>query len=1716
MKPEIQVKDRRHQRRQRAIALVIVLAMVSMMTIFMLAIFSVSRTEHASSVKYADGQNAKELADMAVNVVMAQIWDGTQRTASNPALWASQPGAIRRYNPNGAFHSGYKLYSSSQMQVTGAETQMIADVPPSDWASQSGVYADINEPVIRPDADGDGVPEIIYPILDPRAYLGANNPDSIEGFSYESGFSGVVPAASLTDLNARLPMPVQWLYILKNGQMGTLSGSGGTSRFVPASSGADSEPSEDNPIVGRIAFWTDDEACKININTAGEPTPWMVPTFLHERDFYFAHFQPMSHEYQRFPGHPATIAMSTVLFPNQPMDLYSYGQLDAGAGYHQILTRKERIFDVMPKINFGGSRAGTVAFWRASDTIVLQEQSSDAAKSVNLLNSINERLYASVDELMFSQQYGGGGSSKRRLIQDDSSVRTRFQAQSGSSGNSAIFTNQRQLERARFFLTAHSRVPEVNMFGQPRVAIWPVAHEGRGPDYRTGYDNLIAFCSSLGTTPAARNANSYYFRRQDYSSPTTDINLPRNMALLNMLVETMGKMMPGGATFTTKYNSGDAAQIMVQIFDYIRSTNLYDGFLAVPREQLVGDGTATGGLEEYRFEYYNTPANRGRFSPASDATNGYADGAFYAYKPPYRTYTPSRMSRMTGNRGVSGQQRTERAVEYSFPGHGSVVPSKSPYGPYRGMGRFPTLTEVGFHFICSADGNPDKGSFSIANRGADGDTKVPWVGHIQAAAQWTPNAPHFQGGRTAAKMKPLRAGTENEIGKALSARAVSSGNRINNEGFLDGERLYWYSNFPPDPLAGAYGTTGGGNPPTGPLTSRSTHPGMNPKNWNRSLPSYNPNTQDLQKISPLRPGMKRVQGQINLELCVPMLGYGPVHPELSIVVTGMKDLTLNGVPLFGEETPDVMVWKSGLDLYHVADNVGTFTSGGYVDAASISYGRRTRLGVRESEGGWQDPAYDISAGSAGNPHLGLRNYDLATRFVTVEGDRMEFGGAPLTFRIYAGHVTTGEPLQTIQVNPPSNVRLPVPELVTISTDYRRMRNTSGTLVTQRRIHAPEWWSLSWRGVFENPGINALDETGNPSDANPMGGRLRNWTAGTYGSDRVALATTATGGSNVPRGTALVFGYDPLSTNHSNPLLVPYNGYHRQDNNASVNIADDVTGDDVVDTKWGDRQGVSYINPGPLRDCRGQDVMFSMVPGHSDVRHIMAMTNVPANLWIPHPMLASMQEQASGSGSNAQRIYFAHNIGRANANANPGYHRGDNNTRLRLVPFANYAAAHVPDVPMDMGVIAQAAQYGDFDNGFGGARDGAWLNKPDEGNAGVSWISMNNETGESGTRRIPTAYFQEEDRGADAGDAYMTPNRMVPSPGMFGSLPSRVIGQQPWRTLLFRPSTPQATSQTNHPGAAPYQGGIAPADHYIMDLFWMPVVEPYAISETFSSAGKININYQIVPFNHIRRATGMHAVLKGEMLAAIPTIDGGRYLGYPPAVHTTRPNQNVGTQGYHYRQPWTDLPAGRLTSPYPINSIQAGLKFWHREIEAGNAANGTLTQFDSRFNHSGADGTPTGAHGLFRTASQICEIYLIPKAVAGQGPDADGSDPGRYNVADMKNADAAGAMAFWARRQLTGDNTRERPYANIYGKISAQSNTFRVFYKAQTIRKARSVAANEFDVSRDRVTSEYRGSTLIERKLDANADYPDYATSSSAPSLDTYYRFRVLETKRFAP
>ncbi|HEY1051044.1 MAG TPA: Verru_Chthon cassette protein A, partial [Prosthecobacter sp.] len=480
----------------------------------------------------------------------------------------------------------------------------------------------------------------------------------------------------------RLPMPVEWIYVLEDGTTGALDAAG---TFV--SSEAAIQPSATNPIVGRIAFWTDDESSKININTASEPTFFAPPYFYHKRDSQWANFPGSGSEYQRYPGHPATVALSAVLAPGLNLD-----PMAQGVNVDNIVEIKENIYDLIPKIGVGGSKSGTRPF--VLDDFSAGNGEEPPAQMVDTTASRLERLFASVDEMLFKDGAFTPATGREAA---------RY-AMPGGDGK--VLFDHDTLERSRFFLTAHSRSPDFSSSGLPRISMWPVADEGRGPDYRTNFDNMIALCSTLGSgATGSQIAKSYIFRRAQAHHATHDVTgssssfapsqgLRRNSQLLDYLYAQMtGLDFPAtsalGASrnFGTKYGVDNAAQLCVQFFDYIRSTNLYDGVLARENDGIDGE------------------------SPTSTALYTLNDNK----EGTYRTYTNHRVSRKaSGNINDGTQTRLGNDVLSDdakvFPGHGQVTPAVWQKGSnsYRGFGRMFTLSEVGFNFICTADGKNDE------------------------------------------------------------------------------------------------------------------------------------------------------------------------------------------------------------------------------------------------------------------------------------------------------------------------------------------------------------------------------------------------------------------------------------------------------------------------------------------------------------------------------------------------------------------------------------------------------------------------------------------------------------------------------------------------------------------------------------------------------------------------------------------------------------------------------------------------------------------------------------------------------------------------------------------------------------------------------------------------------------------------------------------------
>ena len=482
----------------RGVALVIVLSMIVLVLIITLSFFTRMVTERSASSGSIYAVETENLAASTVATVESLIGLATTETTEANGFglayaWASQPGMIRTFENDGRLRTAYKLYSAPDL--ISNSVSLIADLPPNTWASDVSVWSDLNEP-----AEGLGG-RMIFPIAHPPSSV------PVAGFSVTSGSS---PSAA-----DRLPMPVRWLYVLQNGGMVSASGNGTTATV----SGATLL----NPIVGRVAFWTDDDTSKVNINTASEGTFWNTPRTNSNQDRNLGKFQPARNQFQAYPGHPSTTSLSTI-FPN--------------------LTR-DQIYSFNPRILAGGSNNGTAV---APNTFPALQ----AAK--------RDRLYSTVDELLLTPER----ASQTGLVRED-------------------------IEKARFFLTARSRAPELNLFGYPRVAVWPLHRLGPNNvaslTHTTLLDRLIAYCAQVQTSNDVKYP--YFFQREIAASTSNDVGIPRNVQLLNYLSNLTGHGYPAfGGNFLTKY-AADRNQILLEIFDYTRIINLSDDNIPVPTDRFT-------------------------------------------------------------------------------------------------------------------------------------------------------------------------------------------------------------------------------------------------------------------------------------------------------------------------------------------------------------------------------------------------------------------------------------------------------------------------------------------------------------------------------------------------------------------------------------------------------------------------------------------------------------------------------------------------------------------------------------------------------------------------------------------------------------------------------------------------------------------------------------------------------------------------------------------------------------------------------------------------------------------------------------------------------------------------------------------------------------------------------------------------------------------------
>lgn len=417
--------------------------------------------------------------------------------------------------------------------------------------------------------------------------------------------------------------------------------------------------------------------------------------------------------------------------------------------------------------------------------------------------------------------------------------------------------------------------------------------------------------------------------------------------------------------------------------------------------------------------------------------------------------------------------------------------------------------------------------------------------------------------------------------------------------------------------------------------------------------------------------------------------------------------------------------------------------------------------------------------------------------------------------------------------------------------------------------------------------------------------------------------------------------------------------------------------------------------------------------------------------------------------------------------------------------AGYPGIMNPDLPAEInGVLNSLGQPGDWDTGPFVLRDGPYCNKADEGTKphSVGGADITPYLGDD---------YQHQDYQLQ-GTTFFSPNRQIPSAVMFGSLPTGVLANKPWQTLLFRPAkyylpggTGQPGNSIEHPGSARY----GPPDHLMLDLFWMPVVEPYAISEPFATSGKINLNHQIVPFTNIRRDTGLRAVLKSVKITAM------------------NPNQPVsnGDQPYIYNYKSMST-AGKNSGNNGAWGVIA-----RRSIDLDN----TLKQITDRLDRNKP----------FVSASEICDIPLIPRdvpLVSGLPAPMKPHVPAGFSAStSLSNFDST-LKTFWDQHKLTGDNALEKPYAYIYPRLTTRSNSYTVHVRVQTLRKNSADSGKYvFRNARDQVSGEFRGSFLLDRYLDPNlanlVDINGNPTAETDPNAALGpYRFRVVSSKQFTP
>lgn len=1528
--PETLKPSRFFAKDRRGVALVTVLTVMALTTILVLTFFSLATSEHRASNTYSQGLQAQQVGEQAVNMVIAQIREATVRPSSEKTVaWASQPGAIRTWQFNGSEHDAYKLYSDDKM-VTDDWGDFQNDFQDArNWTSQPEHFVDLNEPVIRGE-------KVYYPIVHPLASteptwpnrLGDDN-NGVEGFRYNEGTDKISDfgpvgkkAADLANSQGHVAMPVRWIYQLADGTLGVLKDQGsGFDAFEGTT-----EPSALNPIVARFAFWADDETAKLNMNVHAGGLAWDIPKAGGELDMAMGKFQPAQKEYQRYPGHPATTHLIPALAP---------GVLDIVNDRDAM----EMLFEVVPRIVGGGSESGT----RVINT--------RDPKEMNGLIPDTEPLFPSLDDVIMRAD------------------RTPHEFPDARGKPIPADEMSEYLERAKFFVTVSSRAPETNMFNKPRIAIWPIYNfktDNEYENYLTTFDRLIHFCSSMGvhSGPGAHDRYEYIFKRQWADSSTDDYEkIDRNKELYNYLLYLMGEKVPGyGVSFIEKYGKENSAQLITQIFDYIRTTNLHDDTL---------------------FKDFTDAFVKDNVSE-------------------HLTYTNPRDVDEKG---------------FGHKGHGQVSPIsiEAELGgakiPTKGFGRFYSISGADIHVACVGQYEP-------------GGALYPGVTQYNR-----PGFVEMPSGTLYTNLPPLPPGVESPA---------------------DADKSQW-----PNWLAALQMTD-----------PAQFNAAFDKAQWNWQLAFLDPNYRAAVLSNPsaskfkrelitragsdlmrLQPGERLVQASFLFNMFCPSIGWGSINPDMEVHIRRVNGMKFTGAT----ESVGFLGWEGGYND----------TDGSDVFIWATNWAKPHRQGGARSWGGLLSFGYMMSARQAlqeGTNDTNRRNvwWQMGTKGYTLNGNIRSrltpldkgYDLIPDGLRAVQGRKILGDLNKVVQAYKYDLVTIPfkVTDEIIFEQGTVNFKVYNGGPHTENSARSGTTDELVQDVTMDFPGFSLPAPQLTPG----FPGYIDDFTRLAHDShNSLELASLTADPAN------------PLSTAASKASRRP--GVGRNPNSNSNQPANGNIGRLALLVNHWD-SGSTYVRAGD-RNAPG-DVVQSICLAHGDAR--MAASK---------PVIVQADEIFMPHRDYGKKM-MAHSLTNSVGAAIAGFTTGENKDYL-IIPTLPGTNPYRNAIPLPFGRMksVEVQKFGDFDNGSGTMIDGPYINKPDEGNVHSLRTRFTQEVvdyWESRRNYGEFPYFSNPELAEAGGPAYFSPNRLVSGPGMFGSLPTALYptptnaSAQPWQTLLFRPNV-KGAGYEDHPGAKD------PPDHLIMDMFWMPIVEPYAISEPLSTAGKINLNYEIVPFLHVHRDTALRGVFRSEFMLCVPV-----------QWHHSYKHDHGRGQGYH----WRDNPYG--------GALQG------KRLRTAIVEGDTLKQFDDLFD---------SGRNAFKSATQICDIHLVPEEVSKRLGKTQGG-VGSYTPSIQKMANGE----YWRDHALVGDNSRERPYTNIQNRITTKSNTFMVHYRAQVLKQAR--RDNDADYKNwnptiDTVQAEYRGSSIVERYVDPNGDMPDF-TSITAPSIDMYYRFRVINPRRFAP